>query len=409
MSLLASDAESGRPARQATHPRRRLRLARRAEHEVRIAQILNMMAPYTSQIFEVVAKRPDCQLLVIYETAMEPNRRWAEEHPTYDHVVLKSWTLDLTPIVPEAYLHIPWRPLRVLRRFAPDVVVAAGAGIWSSPTNVLALAACRAHRWAFVPICESFNRQNPPLPQRMLAPWIRHFYRSGDAWLVSGTRAAERAISLGADPARTVISPMIPALPLDDGAFSTNVHPRVNERTKYLFVGRLLALKGIDVLLDAFAQVEGGELWIAGDGPLRPRVEAAAAGDNRIRLHGHLGWTELQAMYREADALVLPSLYDVWGLVVNEALAHGVPVIASDQVGAATDLLEPGVTGLVVPAGSSAALASAMREVAGWDESRRAVCAATARARVASYNPDVAAAMLIEAGRIAVQHRAART
>ena len=376
---------------------------------MRIAYILNMMAPYTSQIFERVAKRRDCQLLVIYETAMEPNRKWApEQSPAYDHVVLKSLTLDLTSIVSEAYLHVPWRPLHVLRRFAPDVVVAGGAGIWSSPTNVLALAACRLHRWAFVPICESFNRKDPPLPQRVLAPWVRRFYGSGDAWLVSGTRAAERAISLGADPARTLLSPMIPALPLEEAAVPTSLPVRANGRTRYLFVGRLVEGKGIDVLLDAFARLDDGELWIAGEGPLRPRVEAAAVHDDRIRLHGHLGWRELQALYRQADALVLPSLYDVWGLVVNEALAHGIPVIATDQVGAATDLLEPGVTGFVVAAGSSLALAGAMRELAAWDESRRQVCSVRARAKVASYNPDVAAETLVEAGRLALEHRAAR-
>jgi hypothetical protein len=64
---------------------------------VRIAVILNMVAPYTTPVFERIAQRQDCDLLVVYETTMEPDRRW--EPPAdlpFDHVVLNSWTLDLS-------------------------------------------------------------------------------------------------------------------------------------------------------------------------------------------------------------------------------------------------------------------------------------------------------------------------
>jgi glycosyltransferase involved in cell wall biosynthesis len=77
----------------------------------------------------------------------------------------------------------------------------------------------------------------------------------------------------------------------------------------------------------------------------------------------HLELICLHDVYREADVLILPALYDVWGLVVNEAQGCGLPVITTDQVGAAADWIDPGVTGLIVPAGSVDAFAGAMREL----------------------------------------------
>ena len=105
---------------------------------------------------------------------------------------------------------------------------------------------------------------------------------------------------------------------------------------------------------------------IVGDGPLREAVEAAASQDPRIRLLGHRDGEALADAYRDAHVLIVPSLYEPWGLVVHEGLAHGLPVIATDQVGAGDDLIESGTNGYVVPAGSAQALAEAMQAVAGW-------------------------------------------
>jgi glycosyltransferase involved in cell wall biosynthesis len=102
---------------------------------------------------------------------------------------------------------------------------------------------------------------------------------------------------------------------------------------------------------------------VVGDGPLASLVESAAAADERVRFFRHLELICLHDVYREADVLILPALYDVWGLVVNEAQGCGLPVITTDQVGAAADWIDPGVTGLIVPAGSVDAFAGAMREL----------------------------------------------
>jgi glycosyltransferase involved in cell wall biosynthesis len=177
---------------------------------------------------------------------------------------------------------------------------------------------------------------------------------------------------------------------------------------RFLFVGRLIERKGIDILLDAFRAVEGGELWVVGDGPLADLVESAAAADQRVRFFRHLETTCLHDMYREADVLVLPALYDVWGLVVNEAQGYGLPVITTDQVGAAADLIDPGVTGLIVPAGSVNAFAGAMREVGRWTGEQRQRCSERCGMKLEQRSADGAADAMFEGCSLAVEHRGER-
>jgi glycosyltransferase involved in cell wall biosynthesis len=136
-----------------------------------------------------------------------------------------------------------------------------------------------------------------------------------------------------------------------------------------LYVGRLEDYKGIDVLLAAFSRFAEKEkdarLVIAGDGSLRGQIETIAANPERGVVYlGRLSGDDVLRAYLAADLVVLPSLFEPWGLVVNEAMACGLPVIVSDRVGCADDLIRHGETGLVVGAGSETELASAIGQLA---------------------------------------------
>jgi glycosyltransferase involved in cell wall biosynthesis len=378
---------------------------------MRIAIIVNMVAPYTAPLFTKLAQREECELLVVSETLMERDRAWTPEtNLPFEHVLLDSWTLDLAPLAVgsgfktrfDTYFYVPKRPLAPLRAFAPDVVVAGGGGIWSSPANIAALAARRWRDWAFVPWWGSFSRPRPTLPRRLAAPWVKTFMQASDAWLVYGTRHARDVVELGADPARTVIAPITALAPEQ-----MPVRPRPNRggSTRFLFVGRFIERKGLDVLLDAFERVDGGELWLVGDGPQRELTEAAAARDSRIRTLGHLQGDPLENAYRDTDVLVVPSLYEPWGLVVHEGLAHGLPVIVTDQVGAGEDLIDHGTNGFVVTAGSSQALAEAMQAISAWapDQWRGAAARSQETLEAASLERGVEG--FVQGCAVAVRHR----
>ena len=152
----------------------------------------------------------------------------------------------------------------------------------------------------------------------------------------------------------------------------------------------------------------GGRPFGSADRAPRLPRQAAAARDPRIRLVGHLVGDALAQAYRDADALVVPSLYEPWGLVVHEGLAHGLPVVATDQVGAADDLVDPGVNGYVVAAESAAELGEAMSAIAAWTPNRREESRLRSSERLASFSVRQGAEGFIRGCTLAVQHRRAR-
>ncbi|MEA2413263.1 MAG: hypothetical protein QOC77_3824 [Thermoleophilaceae bacterium] len=155
--------------------------------------------------------------------------------------------------------------------------------------------------------------------------------------------------------------------------FGAHVQPApIDAGFLLLFAGRLVREKGVDVLLDAWRKADLGEgavLAFAGEGPIRPEGRG-------VRALGRAERSSLPSLYAAADALVLPSIrtatfLEPWGLVVNEAMHQGTPVIASDAVGAvAGGLVRDGRNGLVVPAGDAQALATRIAALAANPELR---------------------------------------
>ena len=100
-------------------------------------------------------------------------------------------------------------------------------------------------------------------------------------------------------------------------------------------------------------------LWVLGDGPLRPRLEELSRREapGRVVWHGFVNQSDIPRFLAAADVFVMPSQDEPWGLSVNEAMAVGLPVVCSDGVGCAADLVRPGGTGYTYPVGDVAALA----------------------------------------------------
>jgi glycosyltransferase involved in cell wall biosynthesis len=129
-------------------------------------------------------------------------------------------------------------------------------------------------------------------------------------------------------------------------------------------VARLAAVKGPDLLLAAMESIPGEHrphLVLVGDGPLRAGLEAAARQRGLpIYFTGFRQNDELPRLFCAADFFVLPSREEPWGIAVAEAMASGLPVVLSDQVGAAYDLLQPGENGFLVTAGAVSSLQTAL-------------------------------------------------
>ena len=203
---------------------------------------------------------------------------------------------------------------------------------------------------------------HPRTPAHALS-WLptRHLYRNADAVVTYGphvTRYVERYRSRG----NVFEAPQAVSREL----FGTiHQHPE-HDGFRLLFVGRLEREKGVEVLLEAWRRAgltDAARLVMVGAGKLQP-------GGPGVELRGRVDREALPAVYAAADALVLPSIrtatfLEPWGLVVNEAMHQGTPVIASDAVGAAAGgLVQDGRNGLIAPAGDAQALATRIRTLA---------------------------------------------
>jgi glycosyltransferase involved in cell wall biosynthesis len=219
--------------------------------------------------------------------------------------------------------------------------------------------------------------------KKLLYPLL---FRLPSRFLPGGTRQARYLAQYGVEQERMTIAQMtVDVCAIRQFCSQNREAARSAARARWgmsadqrivLYVGRLEASKGLQVLLSAFAHCVAEDnnlcLAIAGDGSLRVQVEAIAAKpDCHVTYLGRLSGDDVLHSYLAADLLVLPSLFEPWGLVINEAMACGLPVIVSDRVGCADDLVRPGETGLIVGAGREIDLASAMRQLTPDGPARR--------------------------------------
>jgi glycosyltransferase involved in cell wall biosynthesis len=158
-------------------------------------------------------------------------------------------------------------------------------------------------------------------------------------------------------------------------------------------------------VLHAFARagVSSSYLLFAGEGPLRGEIEKEIerlGASGRVKLLGFVNQSALPEVYRAADVLVLPSQYEPFGVVVNEAMLCGCVPVVSNRVGARFDLIEEGRTGFVYPVGDVEKLAELLRGLLG-DPERRSRMSEAAREKIAVWSPELNVDRLVEALEVA--------
>lgn len=270
----------------------------------------------------------------------------AEARGTWNSQPL-TWTLA-------AVLH------RSLEEFRPDLVhlhvpnpLAAGAwsalGLWPGrPRPPLAV-------WHHADI----TRQK--VGRLLVDPLMRSCWRGAAGICVSSTALKDGSQDLRPWRSKVAVIPFgIDPLPW--------LQVQARRDGPFLFVGRLVPYKGIKVLLQAVASLEGAELVVVGEGPLAATLAAEINRHGlggRVTLLGRVDPDRLPALYAGARALVLPSLdrSETFGVVQLEAMASGVPVIASDLPTGVREVGLPGRTCLLVKPGDASALREAMRRV----------------------------------------------
>lgn len=254
------------------------------------------------------------------------------------------------------------------------------------------------------------------LHTRLKKAIVQRIYRGVDVVIVTSAAGRDFIQSLGVDGNRIVAATWAV-----DNKWFREVAQGVDRETVrgelgipeeafvVLLCSKLTAWKRPHDALRAFARMQADRagrdsyLVVAGEGPLRASLESESRSlgiADRVLFRGFVNQRSLPALYAASDVLVLPSAHEPWGLVVNEAMACGTPVVVSDQVGARVDLVSPGHTGEIYPVGDIEALARVLQSLR-TSPARVEAMGIAARARIDSWSFESCLGGYLEAFRTA--------
>lgn len=302
-----------------------------------------------------------------------------QQEVSWEQPLLEGYPYEVLPS-PRVMTYSPWswkkRALAWLRQHQPDMVWVHGWG------TAFALGALLAAQECGLPIllrAETHlkGRRGSWLWRKMHKAVLSRLFTQVDQFLAIGSANVTFYHAYGVEDERISLVPYV----TDNTHFQAACARAHSQREALrgqlglscgrlvlLFVGRLSPEKGLETLLQALRLLDAKErpyVLLAGEGPQSRWLysKAAATLGDDVRFLGFVSQSRLPALYDLCDALVLPSLHEPWGMVVNEVMNAGRPVILSDRVGSAHDLLRNGDNGLSFPAGNATTLAGAIRHV----------------------------------------------
>ena len=357
---------------------------KRKSAALKVALITNIPSPYRYPTWDALAGHVE-SLTVFVCSMTEANRIWKTDRLgdyRFDARVLpgRSWYVPQR----EWGIHINPTLLRELADLQPSHIIVTGYDV---PSYWLAIWYAKRHG---IPLTiwwgsHSLSSRSNSGPIAWVRRWI---LRHGDAFVTYGQLATQTLVSLGIPPEVIetgtnsvdvtslcrAVDPLVPA-------------QRTDGPVRFLYVGQFIDRKGVMALLQAFTHLppEEAELTLVGYGPQEAELKSYALHHDRgnVTFAGATRSLEETAKYyAEADVFVMPSHSEVWGLVVNEALASGLMVISSKYAGATPDLITqaPLFVGLSVDPSCVKDLASALERLVSFMEDappthRRAVAA----------------------------------
>jgi glycosyltransferase involved in cell wall biosynthesis len=344
----------------------------------RVLFLTVMPSPYQRELFHALHSDGRMEIQVLYFVREVSDRNWSIQPLRHYEKMLPGTTINV--LGPSAHLNPGI--LGVLRKGSWDVVVVSD---YSAPTAQIAMRYLNLRRqiWVFWGEAPGFCARG------RFGRVVRHQLQRP----IANGAAAIAAIGFKAVEVYRSLFPTIRVFNIpyfcDLEKFSIAAREREKrqkETVDVLFSGQLIERKGVDVLISAFARVSHLipmlRLQLLGTGPALLSLTKSIPLHLRDRIQ-FLGFQQPNAVpeiFAAADALVLPSRHDGWGVVVNEALGAGLPIIVSDRVGA-RELVKHGCNGLIIHAGDIDSLAGALLKLGQSSELRKSYgCSSTQQA-----------------------------
>jgi glycosyltransferase involved in cell wall biosynthesis len=353
---------------------------------MRVALLTNFIAPYRLPVFRALAAQVGA-LRILVSTAMAADRDWAPDWQDLDVVAQRTITFR-RPWGGAGFrewveLHVPLDTGPQLRRFKPDVVLSGefgfrsiGAARYTQSTGVpLVLWATVSDR-----LETAVGRTRNLIRQRLL--------QRAKRVIVNGENGARYLRRFQYPDVRIARIPQTADLEL---FLPLSLERPGDSAPRLLCVGHVSERKGVSLLIDAIAanpRLRQTQVTIVGDGPLRAQLQQRTQHHGLpVTWAGSVPYHELPRWYAQSDFLIFPTLGDEWGLVVNEAMAAGLPVIGSRYSQAVEELVRDGENGWIFTADNANAVGAAIERAFQAAPAEILPMRSRARATVAPLTP----------------------
>ncbi len=340
------------------------------KHVPKVIYWNNQPSPYVVARFNAVADRRVVDLEAWFEKRREVDRSWDVDESEWR---FRARYLDRTNLGSRS----TWLPFDELRSSRPDVFILVPDTVHASLTVPVAKACAKRVAFRSLPVFETWT---PPTRFRETSKHL--LYRSVDGAKVPGELAATMARRYGLPANR--IWRVTQSVDIPHFAKAREQLPSTREKRRsalglqgcvFIYVGRLWSGKGIEYLIEAFRLAQAKDpdmsLLIVGDGSDGTALRRLANGLPSVHFAGFVQPSDLPPWYGISDVMIFPTLGDPNGVVVEEAMAAGLPVLATSSAGDIRSRIAEGVTGFIVPPADPVSLTDKMLELASDPIGRR--------------------------------------
>ena len=309
--------------------------------------LTNIISPYRIPLFNCIENKGEFEFRVIALSETEVNREWEiiKDSICFKYEILPGWHNMIQRR--DLPVHLNRGVFRALHNYAPDVIIATG---YDCPAYWQALLYAKLFHKAFI-LCNESTLLSTIYRGGVMGKVKQYIVGRADACIAYGIKSTEYLKAFGANPYKiyTGIDTVDMEYFQREVVNCRNI-PDFHTRRKHfpevllLFVGQLIPRKGLMNLLKALCQVHDPDigLLIVGSGPQEKQLKQFCI-DHKLQnvyFEGFQQQAMLPMYYALADVMLVPSIQEVWGLVVNEALASGLYVLCSKYAGAAYDLID---------------------------------------------------------------------
>lgn len=328
---------------------------------MKVLFLTNIPSPYRVDFFNELGKY--CDLTVLYELkiAADRNKRWlSDEAINYNEVYLNGIAVNRDSAI--CFNVIKW-----LKDRSYDIII---IGVYSSPTSMIAIEYLSKNRIPFIINCDGGFVKND---NKLKCGIKKHFISKASAWLSTASKSDEYLVHYGANKndiyrypftsikEKEVSNKML----LSEEKIKIRKKLSIKEDKVIITVGQFIHRKGFDILLNACSLIDKnvGTYFIGGN-PNKEYIELQEElGLSNVHFIEFMEKDKLADYYMAADIFVLPTREDIWGLVINEAMAYGLPVITTDKCIAGLELIKDNENGYVVKSEDADELAKRIMKV----------------------------------------------